>query len=93
MRALAPSIPTVFLTSWPGPHHHERRLPNGAVVLGPWLEWVRSAPHEVERLRERGVPIHVWTVDDVADIALCVELGVDAIISNRPDAVLTYLGR
>jgi glycerophosphoryl diester phosphodiesterase len=35
----------------------------------------------------------VWTVDADADIDLCVELGVDAIISNRPGHVLQRLGR
>ena len=34
----------------------------------------------------------MWTVDDEADIDLCLELGVDAIITNRPRAVLTAAG-
>ena len=40
-----------------------------------------------------GNRVHVWTVDQPSDIDLCVELGVDAIISNRPKAVLARLGR
>ena len=40
-----------------------------------------------------GNRVHVWTVDQTSDIDLCVELGVDAIISNRPKAVLARLGR
>jgi glycerophosphoryl diester phosphodiesterase len=35
----------------------------------------------------------VWTVDAQADIDLCVDLGVDAIITNRPARVLQALGR
>jgi glycerophosphoryl diester phosphodiesterase len=40
-----------------------------------------------------GNRVHVWTVDQPSDIDLCVETGVDAIISNRPKAVLARLGR
>ena len=40
------------------------------------------------RQHRRGHEVYVWTVDDPADIDLCLELGVDAIISNRPRAVL-----
>jgi glycerophosphoryl diester phosphodiesterase len=37
--------------------------------------------------------VHVWTVDRDEDVALCRELGVDAIITNRPRRVLEALGR
>jgi len=40
-----------------------------------------------------GNRVHVWTVDQTSDIDLCAESGVDAIISNRPKAVLARLGR
>jgi glycerophosphoryl diester phosphodiesterase len=35
--------------------------------------------------------VHVWTVDEPADVALCLELGVDAIITNRPRAVVAQV--
>jgi glycerophosphoryl diester phosphodiesterase len=31
--------------------------------------------------------VYVWTVDADADVALCLDLGVDAIITNRPGPV------
>jgi glycerophosphoryl diester phosphodiesterase len=37
--------------------------------------------------------VHVWTVDEPADVELCLELGVEAIITNRPREVLGQLGR
>ena len=42
----------------------------------------------MQRARARGKAVHVWTVDAVEDIELCLELGVDAIITNRPRRVL-----
>jgi glycerophosphoryl diester phosphodiesterase len=40
-----------------------------------------------------GQQVHVFTVDTTADVELCVELKVDAIITNRPRHVLELLGR
>ncbi len=54
---------------------------------------MRHHPAYVERLKEAGHQVHVWTVNEPADIDLCVGLGVDAIITNRPRAVLDRLGR
>jgi glycerophosphoryl diester phosphodiesterase len=47
----------------------------------------------VARAHARRKQVHVWTVDRLDDVALCVELGVDAIITNRPAKVLAELGR
>lgn len=37
--------------------------------------------------------MHVWTVNTAEDVHRCVDLGVDAIITNRPRAVRELLGR
>ena len=44
------------------------------------------------RQRARGHEVYVWTVDEPEDVRLCVELGVDAIISNRPGVVVDVMG-
>jgi glycerophosphoryl diester phosphodiesterase len=36
--------------------------------------------------------VHVWTVDRPEDVELCLRLGVDAIITNRPRQVREQLG-
>ncbi|MFD8750497.1 glycerophosphodiester phosphodiesterase family protein [Kitasatospora sp. NPDC059577] len=68
-------------------------LPGGARIAGPGIDLVRARPQLVTRLRELGHAVHVWTVDDPADVELCLELGVSAIITNRPAEVLAQLGR
>ncbi|MDQ1586614.1 MAG: glycerophosphoryl diester phosphodiesterase, partial [Actinomycetota bacterium] len=50
-------------------------------------------PGYVERVQRRGNEVHVWTVDAPADVRLCIDLGVDAIITNRPGRVREALGR
>ena len=68
-------------------------LPGDADIAGPGIDLVRARPELVPALRRAGHPVHVWTVDEPADVDLCLELGVSAIITNRPAQVLARLGR
>ena len=43
--------------------------------------------------RRRGYAVHVWTVDDLNEVAALCTLGVDAIITNTPAAVRMQLDR
>ena len=93
VRALAPGLPTVFLMDRVPVNFRNGALPFGSRIAGPSIDIVREHPRYVERAHRAGAQVHVWTVDQPADIDLCVELGVDAIITNRPGDVLTRLGR
>ncbi|MEU6234294.1 glycerophosphodiester phosphodiesterase family protein [Kitasatospora sp. NPDC047058] len=95
--AAAPDYPRVFLFERMLPLQGRLRpgaaLPGGARIAGPGIDLVRARPRLVTRLRELGHQVHVWTVDEPADVELCLELGVSAIITNRPAEVLAQLGR
>ncbi|GHD38508.1 glycerophosphodiester phosphodiesterase [Streptomyces galbus] len=93
VRTAAPTLPTVYLTQFVSPRLRDGRLPAGVGIAGPSIRIVRSHPAYVERLKRAGHGVHVWTVNEPADVELCVGLGVDAIITNRPRAVLRQLGR
>lgn len=41
----------------------------------------------------RNVAVHVWTINDPADMQRFIDLGVDGIITDRPDLLLELLGR
>ncbi|MEV6977710.1 glycerophosphodiester phosphodiesterase family protein [Kitasatospora sp. NPDC093806] len=95
--AAAPQYPRVFLfergLALRGRLRPGAPLPGGAWIAGPGIDLVRARPGLVTRLRELGHQVHVWTVDEPADVELCLELGVSAIITNRPAEVLAQLGR
>jgi glycerophosphoryl diester phosphodiesterase len=93
MRVLAPSVQTVFLMERVPLRFRDGTLPPGVRIAGPSIEVLRAHPGYVERVQRHGHEVHVWTVDDVADVAVCRDLGVDAIITNRPRQVLDTLGR
>ncbi|MEU1708505.1 glycerophosphodiester phosphodiesterase [Streptomyces sp. NPDC005706] len=93
VHAAAPTLPAVYLMQFVSPRLRDGRLPAGVRIAGPSIRILRSHPAYVERLKRAGHQVHVWTVNEPADIDLCAELGVDAIITNRPRAVLRRLGR
>jgi glycerophosphoryl diester phosphodiesterase len=41
---------------------------------------------------ERGYHVNVWTVDEADAMRELIELGVDVIITNRPDRLAQVLG-
>jgi glycerophosphoryl diester phosphodiesterase len=40
-----------------------------------------------------GIPVHVWTVDEEAEMRELLALGVDGIVTDRPDVLARVLGR
>jgi len=93
MREQAPSIQTVLLMDRVPVRARSGWLPSGARIAGPGVHIIRAHPNYVARVHSAGAAVHVWVVDDPSDIDLCIKLGVDGIITNRPASVLRRLGR
>lgn len=93
VRMRAPQLPTVLLMESVPLLYRDGSLPFGIGISGPDLEILRTHPHYAERVHASGNQVYVWTVDEPGDIDLVLSLGVDAVISNRPAAVLKRLGR
>jgi glycerophosphoryl diester phosphodiesterase len=91
VHAAAPYIPTVHLQQLLLPRMRDGRLPPGVRIAGPAVRILRAHPEYVERAHRAGNAVHVWTVDEPEDVALCAELGVDAVITNRPAEVRAQL--
>ena len=45
----------------------------------------------VEAAHDRGLAVHVWTVNDAADMRTLLDLGVDGVMTDRADVLRTML--
>ncbi len=87
MARLAPDLDRVQLVELPTTLRFADVLPANVHIVGPRVAVLRRLPSFVRRQHGFGREVHVWTVDDPADVRMCLELGVDAIITNRPGMV------
>lgn len=76
------------------------RLPAGGLYTPPidalqipevWKGVRVLTPRLVREAQRRNIPVHVWTVDDPADMRRLLDWGVDAIQSDRPDLLSEVL--
>jgi glycerophosphoryl diester phosphodiesterase len=91
VRLLAPDIPTVLLLERLIPPRKAAILPVGVSIAGPGLHVLRGDPDFVARAHARGHRVFVWTVDEPADVEFVLDLGVDTIITDRPQEVRRIL--
>ena len=93
MRDLAPHIPTVQLIGKRLRPVRREVLQGTADAVGPGIGLIRSDPGFVAEAHAAGKQVHVWTVNTTADLDLVRRLGVDAVITDHPGAMLHRLGR
>lgn len=60
-------------------------------LAGPGIDYVRHHARTVKRWLDSGRRFRVWTVDSDQDVALCQELGIHEVTTNRPAQVLARL--
>ena len=67
----------------------------GHVALHPHVRALRGrrAATVVEHAHDRGLAVHVWTVNGASRVRRLAEAGVDAVITDEPDRALQALGR
>ena len=78
MRQLCPEVPLVFLVEKGSPtiiRYRDGALPKGVRTVGLDIEILRATPEVVRRQHERGHQVFVWTVDEAADVDLCLRAG------------------
>ncbi len=78
----APDLPLPLRRAWLACiAPHEARHPQHTMVDAQYVAWAK----------ERGYRVHSWTVDDAEEMSRLIDLGVDAIITNRPDLLHNLL--
>ena len=58
-------------------------------VRQSWITVVTS--RFVSRCHRRGIAVHVWTIDDAAEMHRLLDLGVDGIMTDRPEVLREVL--
>lgn len=91
VQAEAPEIATVHLTAQDFPDAPKRVRESGGRIWPPNFKAVDAAM--IKQARALGLQVIVWTVNEPAQIAAMLELGVEGIISDRPDLVREEMSR
>ncbi|HVF31456.1 MAG TPA: glycerophosphodiester phosphodiesterase [Acidimicrobiales bacterium] len=55
--------------------------------------WLVTDPRYVAAAHKAGLPVHVWTIDDPAEMERLLDMGVDGIMTDRPAVLKDVLGR
>jgi glycerophosphoryl diester phosphodiesterase len=96
VRSLSSSVPTALLTWGTDPieglaivqdHGHHALHPDVRSVTARSPEAIAASAHA------RGLQLTVWTVNDPDELGRLAAAGVDALITDVPDAALRALGR
>ena len=89
---LAPEVPVVMLID--KAHHWPmlKRVVERDWIIGPGVTELRDHPGLGRHLRLAGREIHVWTVNTLEDLQVCVDIGVTAIITDKPAYMVELLG-
>ena len=58
---------------------------NPAPVIALSIEILRQNPGIVSEQHKRGKKVFIWTVNEGADLHLCSKMGVDVVITDKPE--------
>jgi glycerophosphoryl diester phosphodiesterase len=65
---------------------------SSAKSFAPGIDEIRNHPEIVAKYQSEGKRVFVWTVNEVKDLKLCAELGVDVVITDMPARAVSELG-
>jgi glycerophosphoryl diester phosphodiesterase len=91
VKKLAPELDVVMLVDRLYAWQLTKNLVGSDWIAGPGIDLLRENPRFARKVRDSGRPVHVWTVNSPSDIDLCLDLGVDAIITDTPALALRHL--
>lgn len=91
VKKLAPDLEVVQLVDKVYAWQLTKNLVEDDWIAGPGIELLRENPRFRKRLVLSGRRIHVWTVNTTSDLDLCVDMGVEAVITDTPGKALAHL--
>ena len=79
----SPRLPIFLRRAWLRPLAHPTAMhPHFSMITREFVAWARG----------KGYKINTWTVDDPNEMKRLIELGVDGIITNKPDVLRKIVG-
>ena len=92
LKRLAPDLEVVLLLERQYSWKVTKNLVAKDWIAGPGIELLQENPKLGRKLAKAGRRIHVWTVNSEKEVDLCLDLGVEAVITDRPQMALAHLG-
>jgi len=91
MQRLAPQLRLVMLIDKARHWQMLKPVVEDRWILGPGIDALTRHPKFAEKMALSPHDVHVWTVNTEEQLELCCSLEVDAVITDRPRAVLEWL--
>lgn len=91
IRRLAPRLGVVYLIDRPSDWLRARPMAEPDWIAGPGIALLQRHPDAIDRIGASGTRMHVWTVNSHADVERCLRHGVEAVITDRPAQIRSYL--
>jgi len=99
VRSIAPDLPTNMPTSEVGLFMRSLApdapayIPMGDALQVPpeYHSWKLATPESVRAAHKAEIEVHVWTVDDPAQMRALLAIGVDGILTNYPQRLLDVI--
>ncbi len=91
IRRLAPDIELVMLVESRTQWYRVKPFIDNDWIAGPGIDLVKEHPEVIAKIREQGRRVHCWVVNSTEEIDACLDLGIEALITDRPEAAVSYL--
>ena len=91
IQRLAPDLDLVLLMRSPTQWYRSRPFADVDWIAGPGIDVVRESPDLIRRIVRGGTRVHCWVVNTPEDIDLCIDLGIEAVITDTPGAAVVHL--
>jgi len=60
-------------------------------IAGPGIETLKEKPRLQKRLVDERLRVHVWVVNTEDDLQVCLDMGAEAVVTDRPDLIRSWV--
>src|SRR5690606_30322007 len=93
VRRQGTTLPLGFLTGDIPANPVQWAKERGYVAINPTGAGALKNPERVQELDAAGLGVFTWTIDNASDWAKLTQLGVEGIITNKPDQLIGWIAK